>query len=56
MYVEASGRIHAPATLPRGKSPGTDWIGDWVGPRVGLDAVEKTFLPLPGIEPGSSCS
>jgi hypothetical protein len=21
--------------------PGTHWIGDWVGPRAGLDAVEK---------------
>jgi hypothetical protein len=26
---------------PRGKGPGTDWIGDRVDPRVGLDAVEK---------------
>jgi hypothetical protein len=21
-------------------TPGTDWIGGWVGPRVGLDAVK----------------
>jgi hypothetical protein len=28
---------------------GTYWIGGWVGPRTGLDAVERRkFLPLPG--------
>jgi hypothetical protein len=34
---------------------GTLWIGGWVGPRVGLDAVDKikTFL-LPGIYPDQS--
>jgi hypothetical protein len=25
----------------RGKRPGIQWRGGWVGPRVGLDAVEK---------------
>jgi hypothetical protein len=30
---------HAPAALyPREKTPGTHWIGGWVGPRAGLDA------------------
>jgi hypothetical protein len=29
----------------------TDWIGGWVGPRAGLDDVEKRkFLTLPGFE------
>jgi hypothetical protein len=29
----------------------THWIGGWVGPRAGLDDVEKRkFLPLPGLE------
>jgi hypothetical protein len=38
--------------IPRENIPGTYWIGDWVGPRAGLDAVEKRkILPLPGIEP-----
>jgi hypothetical protein len=34
-------------------TPGTDWIGAWVSPRAGLDAVwkSKTSLTLPGIEP-----
>jgi hypothetical protein len=31
--------------------PGIHWIGGWVGPRVGLDAVEKRkFLTLPGLQ------
>jgi hypothetical protein len=35
----ASGQRHASAALyPRGKDPGTRWIGGWVGPTAGLDA------------------
>jgi len=26
---------------PRERTPGTHWIGDWVCPRAGLDAVMK---------------
>jgi hypothetical protein len=26
---------------PRGKAPGTHWIGGWVGPRAGLDDVGR---------------
>jgi hypothetical protein len=36
---------------PQGKSSRTHWIGGWVGPRTGLDDMEKRkFLPLPGLE------
>jgi hypothetical protein len=36
---------------PRERGPGTHWIGGWVGPRAGLDDVEKSkFLTLPGLE------
>jgi hypothetical protein len=36
---------------PRGKSPRYPLIGGWVGPRAGLDGVEKRkFLTLPGLE------
>jgi hypothetical protein len=47
-----SGQLHAPAALPPGeRATGTHWIGGWVGPRAGLDAVEKRkFLTLPGLE------
>jgi hypothetical protein len=43
-----SGQLHGPAALPPGKySPGR--IGDCVGPRAGLHAVEeKKIFPLPG--------
>jgi hypothetical protein len=38
---------------PRERSPGTHWIGGWVGPRAGLDAVVKRKIPypLPGLKP-----
>jgi hypothetical protein len=39
--MEVSGRFQAPATL----SPSTHWIWDWVGPRSGLDAVDKRQIP-----------
>jgi hypothetical protein len=33
------------------RAPGTHWIGGWVGPRAGLDDVEKRkFLTLPRLE------
>jgi hypothetical protein len=51
-WFEVSGQIHATAALPPGKEPpGTRWIGSWVGPRSGLDDVEKRkYLILPGLE------
>jgi len=30
---------------PGEKAPSTDWIGGWVGTRVGLDAVAKKIIP-----------
>jgi hypothetical protein len=34
-----------------GKASGTNWIGDWVGLKAGLDNVEKRkFLTLPKLE------
>jgi hypothetical protein len=36
-------------------APGTHWLGSRVGPRAGLDSVEKKkTLPLPVIEPRPS--
>jgi hypothetical protein len=33
------------------RAPSTHWIGGWVGPRAGLDDVEKRkLLTLPGLE------
>jgi hypothetical protein len=49
-----SGQRHAPAVLyPRGRTPGTHWIGGWVGPRAGLDAGARRKICPSGIEPQS---
>jgi hypothetical protein len=42
-----SGQLHAPALFTTDeKAPGTRCIGGWVGPRIGLDDIEKRlFLP-----------
>jgi hypothetical protein len=47
-----SGQFHEMAALHPGKEhPHTHWIGGWVGPRGGLDDVEKRkLLPLLGLE------
>jgi hypothetical protein len=46
-----SGQFHHPTALPWERAPGTHWIGGWVGPRAGLDVVEKKkLLTLPGLE------
>jgi hypothetical protein len=29
---------------PGERAPGTHWIGGWVGPRTGLDAVKRDIL------------
>jgi hypothetical protein len=32
-------------------TPGTHWIGGWVGPTTGLDNMKLKFLNLPGLKP-----
>jgi len=50
--VEVNGQLHTLAALhPGERGSSTHWIGGWVGPRANVDAAEKTFLPLLGIEP-----
>jgi hypothetical protein len=40
------------ASRPGNLTPSTHWIGGWVSPRAGLDAVEKRrLLSLPGLQP-----
>jgi hypothetical protein len=46
-----TGQSHAPAALPSGKKPGTEFTGGWVGPRAGLDGWGKTCPPPPGFDP-----
>jgi hypothetical protein len=44
--MEVSGQLHAPTALPPERARGTHWVGGLVGPRAGLDDVEKgKFLP-----------
>jgi hypothetical protein len=46
--MEVSIQLHVPAVLPPGKE--SNWIGFWVGPKTGLDAVQKRkILHLLGI-------
>jgi hypothetical protein len=46
--MEVSGQTHAPAALPPEKNPlpRTHFIGVWVDPRAGLDAVAKNKYPI----------
>jgi hypothetical protein len=40
-YMDVSGQLHTAAALPPGKElPDIHWIGGWVDPRAGLDAVK----------------
>jgi hypothetical protein len=45
--VEVSGQLHALATLPLEKEPQVliHWIGSWVDPKAGLNAVEQRKIP-----------
>jgi hypothetical protein len=43
-----NGQFHALAfLLPEERVPGTHWIGAWVGPRAGLDAMAGIEFRLP---------
>jgi hypothetical protein len=51
--MKVSDQLHASAALPPGEiAAGTHWIGGWVGPTAGLDAMEKRKKSccLPGTE------
>jgi len=37
--METWSASHPSRVTPRERAPGTHWIGGWVGPRTGLDAV-----------------
>ena len=40
--MDVVGQHHAPAALPPGKRHGTHFIGEWVGPRAGVDRRGKS--------------
>jgi len=42
------GQLYALAYLPPGKKAfGIHWLGDWVGPRAGLDMLAKREVSAP---------
>jgi hypothetical protein len=47
IMCNVSGRRHTPAALSSGNNPGTHWLGGWVGPRAGLDLLEKKKYVVP---------
>jgi hypothetical protein len=51
--MEVSSQFHVPSTLPLGKNPGAQWLGDWLGTIDGLRVFweKETPLSLPGIKP-----
>jgi hypothetical protein len=54
--MEVSGRLHAPAALPRGNNPRYTLDRRLGGPQslFGRGGEEQNSQPLPGIEPRSS--
>jgi hypothetical protein len=47
----ATDQFHAPSPHSGERIPGVNWIGGWVGPRAGQDAVEnRKFLTLLGLQ------
>jgi hypothetical protein len=54
--MEIGGRLDFPVTsLPRGKEYRYPWVGDWVGSKIGLDAVAMRII-MPFKEPKPGCS
>jgi len=45
--MEVRGQLHAPATLPQGKSLSTQRTGSRVGSRTELEAVVKRRITVP---------
>jgi len=45
--MEVNGQLYTPTSLPpKERAPCIRWIGGWVGPRTGLDAVPMREMSL----------
>ena len=53
--MRVRGQRHAPAALPPGKRPRTQYIGVWVGPRSGLMGAENLVpIGIGTVQPAAS--
>jgi hypothetical protein len=43
------GQLHTLASLLPGKEPGTHYVGGCMGPRAGVNAVEKIKIHVPAV-------
>jgi hypothetical protein len=49
--MQVSGQLYAPVALSPRKETGIHWMGGWVEPRAGANAMERIEISsLPGIE------
>jgi len=55
-FMEVNGQLYSPAALVLRKDTVTNWIGNWVGPRDGLNgfAEENISYPCRASKPISS--
>jgi hypothetical protein len=44
-YSSTVPKCYDPAALPLEMAPGTHWVGGWVGPRAGPDAMKRKASP-----------
>lgn len=53
--LKVSGELHAAATLQQWRDSSTHWVGDFGGPTVGLDILQKRRISCPSWDwkPGS---
>jgi hypothetical protein len=49
-------QLHVPATVSKGKTQDTHWIGGLLGPSTGMDVVALPLLRIEAYSSGICCS